>query len=277
MDGQNKHQEVNLEWAFGAGSQGITFVGKWPGQTYLEFSLSFYTRLGIFGLTPGHELTEPAATAQSLGIPFPTYSHGGEIIECFQCHSTGPVSVAPDDSIEPAEPGVRCEVCHGPGSEHRDAAVGGTRVKVASSIESPGKLSSVELDRFCGGCHRFLARDRAQIDMTFAWNVRHQPPYLERSSCFRKSGGRLSCLTCHCPHESTRHDDPEFYNAKCANCHASSVKRARVCTAVKQGDCIECHMPRVRPSEYMTFRSHWIGVYAASGAASSVRFAPPRP
>jgi len=275
IDGQNQHQEAGLEWAFGAGSQGITFVGKRPGEAYLEFSLSFYTRSKVFGVTPGHERIQPVSAVQALGIPFAIYSGGGEMLECFRCHSTGEVSVAPDDSIEPGELGVRCEDCHGPGSEHRDAAMRGAGAKIRSSIESPGRLSAAELNRFCGGCHRFMAPNRTQIDLTFAWNVRHQPPYLERSACFRKSAGRLSCLTCHSPHESARRNDPAFYNRKCTGCHTSSSQDAPSCK-VSQGDCIDCHMPRVRPSEYMQFRSHWIGIYSPQADSPSLRFTPPR-
>lgn len=269
-------QEVILDWTFGAGSQGMTFVGKVAGPSYVEFSLSYYTQQHAFGITPGDGQIQPVTAQQAIGKIFPIYSASGEIMECFQCHSTGPVLVSPDDRIEPLELGVRCEACHGPGSAHRDAAVQGARDRVAALIQSPGRLRADELNNFCGGCHRVQARDRARIDLTFPWNVRHQPPYLERSECFRKSQGRLSCLTCHDPHDSAKRGEPAFYNSICSSCHSTAIKGSRICTAVKQGDCISCHMPVVKPSEYMKFRSHWIGVYPAPGTADSSRFLTPR-
>lgn len=268
--------EVVLDWAFGAGRQGMTFVGKIAGPLYLEFSLSYYTRQRVFGITPGDGQIQPVTAQQAMGKVFPIYSPSGEIMECFQCHSTGPVSVSPEDRIEPLELGVRCEACHGPGSAHRDAAVQGVRDRAATLIQSPGRLRAPELNNFCGSCHRAQTLDRAKIDLTFPWNVRHQPPYLERSECFRMSQDRLSCLTCHDPHDSAKRDDPAFYNRICASCHSTAIKARKICTAVKQGDCISCHMPVVEPSDYMKFRSHWIGVYQSQDSSRSNRFRPPR-
>ena len=272
-DGRENRQ-VLLDWAFGAGTQGITFVGKIPGQVYLEFSLSYYTRKHAFGITPGHESIHPTMVSQALGHPYELYSSSGEILECFQCHSTGAVGVTPDDRIEPGELGVRCEACHGPGSAHRDAAARGLSKTAATSIQVPGRLSAPELNVFCGRCHRVQASGRAPLDLTFSWNVRHQPPYLERSACFRKSSGRLSCLTCHDPHQSAVHGNPDFYNQKCLGCHKTGPGHGKM---ARQEGCIDCHMPVVHPSEYMQFRSHWIGIYSTQQSGTSTRFTQPKP
>jgi hypothetical protein len=36
-------------------------------------------------------------------------------------------------------------------------------------------------------------------------------------------------------------------------------------------------MPVVRPSEYMEFRSHWIGIYPVQQPRVGTRFLPPKP
>jgi hypothetical protein len=65
---------------------------------------------------------------------------------CFACHSTGPLSLGKDDDIVPHEPGVRCEVCHGPGEAHvRDPA--------HNALRTPAQLSAAAMNRFCGQCH----------------------------------------------------------------------------------------------------------------------------
>ena len=41
------------------------------------------------------------------------------------------------------------------------------------------------------------------------------PPLLAASACFRKSGGRLTCLTCHSPHAAMERK-PAAYDAATA-------------------------------------------------------------
>jgi hypothetical protein len=53
------------------------------------------------------------------------------------------------------------------------------------------------------------------------------------SKCYRASGGKMNCLTCHDPHNDVN------YNARCAQCHATVVHKARA-----GNDCVSCHMPK---------------------------------
>jgi hypothetical protein len=114
-------------------------------------------------------------------------------------------------------------------------------------------MPAAELNQFCGKCHRQPAAAGEAIKWSEAWNVRHQPLYLDQSACFRKSSGSLSCLTCHDPHSPLVRDDA-FYNAKCEECHDT---RPQACST----NCVSCHMPRVSPQAYLRFANHWIGVY----------------
>jgi hypothetical protein len=57
-----------------------------------------------------------------------------------------------------------------------------------------------------------------------------------------------------------RRNAAEFYNDKCAGCHAG--KTHPVLAAGRAPDnCIGCHMPEVSPREHLQFANHWIGVY----------------
>ena len=232
------------EWAFGAGAQAITFVSQLDEDYYLEHGLSWYARTKSMALTPGHSGTE--------GKRYRTFDPGSAILRCFQCHSTGPLRLGAKFRIEPSEPGVQCETCHGPGAAH---------AAERAPIRNPKRLAAAELNELCGSCHRKPAATRDDTDWTNPWNTRHQPLYLEQSACFRKSSGRLSCLTCHPAHTVLIRAAAD-YDAKCSGCHAKPKHRA----AVAGRSCTGCHMPAVEPRPQIRFANHWIGVYAAGRA-----------
>ena len=230
--------DIPVEWAFGAGAQAVTFVTRVSADWYLEHYFSYYPAARGLAPTPGQQAA-PAGTLQlAMGVLYKSTDPVTGVIGCFECHSTGPVLQGSE--LRPSEAGVRCEACHGPGGDHK-------------AIRNPGKMPATELNQFCGKCHRQPAAAGEAIKWSEAWNVRHQPLYLDQSACFRKSGGRLSCLTCHEPHSPLVRDDA-FYNGKCEGCHDT---RPQACSA----DCVSCHMPRVSPQAYLRFTNHWIGIY----------------
>jgi hypothetical protein len=245
--------EIPVEWAFGSGTHGVTFVSSLGGGLYLEHAFSFYSNDGVFDLTPGHEQLPTGSLMEAAGQVFG--SQGGRSIRgCFQCHSTGPVSVSSRQEIEVSQQGVRCEACHGPGKTH-------VAEPKSASIRNPRSLPADEQIRFCGSCHRLPGGSEASNDFSNPWNVRHQPPYLEQSKCFRESNGALTCITCHAPHEPLRRVDIAYYRAKCSSCHSARHPPAKRCLADSDSNCIQCHMPVVQPGRRLKFRNHWIGVY----------------
>jgi tetratricopeptide (TPR) repeat protein len=133
-------------------------------------------------------------------------------------------------------------------------------------------LNAGELNQFCGTCHRKPltpddpTEDRipvsAKFDWSNPWNVRHQPAYLSQSSCFRASGGMLSCITCHDPHAAAKLPLAAYDN-RCAACHRNVKHQAMV-----SGACVQCHMPAVAATAEMAFADHWIGVYRGGGATA---------
>jgi hypothetical protein len=229
-------------WAFGAGAQAITPVSQTGEDSYVEHGLSWYRKTGARALTPGHSTNQ--------GIEYRTFAPDAAILRCFQCHSTGALELTASRAIDPAEPGVRCESCHGAGAIH--AAKPGR-----GNIRNPAKLTAAGVNDLCGTCHRMPPAQGVETNFENPWNVRHQPVYFSQSACFLKSGGKLSCISCHSPHE----DKAARANDKCGECHAAP----RHTSPVADKPCVTCHMPAVNPSPLLRFTNHWIGVYRLSG------------
>lgn len=230
------------EWAFGAGEQAITFVSRVDADNYLELGKSWYRRLNGMALTPGHQ--------NAGGVRYRIFDPSAAVLRCFACHSTGPISVDAQDTIVPRELGVRCEVCHGPSAEH-------VRDPKRSHPSNPRTLSADQLNDLCGACHRMPAAAGSATDLRNPWNARHQPLMLALSACFRKSGGRLTCFTCHAPHAPLE-QKLAAYDAVCSNCHATP----RHMRPIRGHACAECHMPAARPLPNLAFANHRIAIYA---------------
>lgn len=254
--------EIPVDWAFGAGEQAVTFVTRVDRDWYLEHYYSYYPLLGSLAPTPGHEAIVPKTLPEAAGLMYQALDPKAGILGCFECHSTGPVAVAQDGAIQPSEPGVQCESCHGPGGQHAAVAASGELDRAQDLIENPGRLSAAELNQFCGTCHRPPAGEGVQIDWSYPWNVRHKPVYFSQSACFQKSNNALSCLTCHDPHRPARKDDPVYYDGKCTTCHSVATHSADALHQRRQPtDCVDCHMPTVVPQPPLRFSNHWIGIY----------------
>ena len=234
------------QWAFGAGTKAITYVSQADHDSYIEHGLSYYPARKAMGVTPGHTSSDDRR--------YRTFDPLATALRCFRCHSTGPLNLGSGHQIEPSELGVTCESCHGMGGDHAERG---------GAILNPKRLSAVELNEFCGTCHR-KAEDIS--DWSNSWNVRHQPAYLSQSACFRKSNGGLSCLTCHDPHTPPTRVASD-YGKRCAHCHQSVQHRV----ALAGRSCIECHMPQVPTNAQLKFTNHWIGVYSTGNPLAPVR------
>jgi hypothetical protein len=226
-------------WNFGSGLQAVTPVSRVNDELYKEHGLTKYTRSKREGMTPGHQNTS--------GVPYRVYDPGAQILKCFQCHSTGPLSIKPGQGIQPRELGVRCETCHGPGGDHAKAPG-------KANIFQPKMLNGAGVNELCGNCHRQPPKADEDTNWSDPWNARHQPVSFAQSACFRESKGQMTCMTCHDPHGAK----PVRQDA-CGGCHQTP---RHMKSLAKGQTCVGCHMPVVKPSADLQFANHWIGVYA---------------
>lgn len=266
-----------VRWAFGHGDSGQTYVFEHKGTLY-ESRVSFYPGIKSLDLTIGSLAQVPASLGEAIGRPMTA----GEAKDCFSCHATAAVSGSSQLQLDKLSPGVSCEACHGPGDEHVQAMkLGNLKEK---RIFNPRTLSGDAISQqFCAACHRSAEEVvslpvRASVD-----NVRFQPYRIFNSRCY-SDDRRISCTSCHDPHEDLRRD-PVYYDAKCLACHlpssdAKAVLRtgeklkATTVTAPAADDapaaiasphpantarCVSCHMPKIElPGAHAKFTDHWI-------------------
>jgi hypothetical protein len=239
--------DVLLEWAFGAGAQAITPVGRYGGR-YYEHRVSWYRAAGHAARTLGHRADASASPAEAVGAA----QDAETITRCFSCHATGvvarPGAAGPD--LGGMIPGVSCERCHGAGAAH---AADPSRANIVRP--AAGARDAV---LFCAECHRAPSAAPA-ADLADPASVRFQPVGLMASRCFVESA-RLSCVTCHDPHANASKESAA-YTERCLSCHSGGGAAVTECRRAARENCVPCHMKPRSPFPFLTFTDHRIRVY----------------
>lgn len=255
-----------VEWLIGAGANGMGVLVR-QGDQIFEAPVTYYAKLRGWALPPGYEDAD-----RGFSRPIDT--------GCITCHSGRPNPVVgfagkfqdpPFDELA-----IGCENCHGPGAAH----VHEMRAETTSadlpntSIVNPGKISPWLADNVCMSCHQTGDarvpqpgktfqdfRPGQPLDRTLALLMvpptPENPPRsdlvqqyfsMKLSKCYRSSGEKLSCITCHNPHiQPSREKAPEYYRQKCLTCHSETSCTAPLETRQKTtppDDCVGCHMPK---------------------------------
>jgi len=84
------------------------------------------------------------------------------------------------------------------------------------------------------------------------------------SKCYRASGERMSCISCHDPHVvPTREEAPEYFKKKCLTCHTEKSCTLSLQVREQQhpaDDCGGCHMKKrdVREISHSSITNHRI-------------------
>ena len=258
-------EEHQLEWIVGSGANGIGAIVR-RGDYLFEAPLTLYTGTMTWEMSPGYESTD-------IGFSRPILSG------CLFCHSgrSNPIhgSEGRFENTVFSEMPIGCENCHGPGAAHIDAVTSDATGKAGSAeIVNPARLTPELASNICMACHeigegRILKPGKEYKDIRpgepldnmlsifMTRPTQEAPPdkdHLQHSyamtlsKCYRASGGRLSCITCHDPHlEPAKEEVPAFFNKRCMSCHTDeSCKLARKARQQSSppDNCIGCHMPK---------------------------------
>jgi Cytochrome c554 and c-prime len=259
----------DVEWAFGAGEIGQTYLFKRDG-VYTESRLSYYSALSALDITIGQAADATPDIKMALGhlLTHDTAQH------CFSCHTTTAVT---SNVFEPekAIPGITCEACHGPGDRHVAAMTAHHYEQASRTIMNPDRLSPSDSVDFCGACHRTWSDVAMQMPSNIGVaSVRFQPYRLEKSRCWGKNGdSRITCIACHDPHQPLVHE-PRSYDSKCLTCHRTKGQQQKAAMAsackISTSNCVSCHMPKYEPPQsHTTFTDHYIRIVQAGAGFPS--------
>lgn len=239
--------EYTAAYVIGSGKKAFGYLVQ-IGNYLFQSPVSYQTKEKVWMMAPGYEDHPAPDFDRPVGF------------ECLLCHSGKPrlVKGTRNRYEQPAvaEEGISCERCHGPTVQH-------VAKPSRANIVNPKRLAPDARDSVCEQCHlqgeaRILNPGKdwddyvpgAALENTFTvfigdsgdntpLKVISQSQQLRRSTCWKRSGDRLWCGTCHDPHREPA-DKAAYYREKCLSCHGSSLARNHQAAT---SDCASCHMP----------------------------------
>jgi len=243
-----------LLYFIGSGHRGRTYLFSLDGFVF-EAPINWYGQQQLWDMAPAYQ------KAREIPMNLPAAS------SCFSCHTSNSQTPIPGTENKYTLPlfahaGVTCERCHGPGSAHAETA---------ASILNPAKLSPARRDDICMECHfegrvaiqqpghtlaEFQAGDILSDYVRYfvltgstgdKIGALSQTEALAQSVCKRKSGDKMSCISCHDPHLTPKKEEKvSYYRSKCVSCHGEKFAAKH---KTKEPDCRVCHMPPASTSD----------------------------
>lgn len=286
------HKRVEkVDFIVGSGNATRSYLMQRNGYMY-EFPITWYVHKQIWDMSPGYEGGKNARFSREVGE------------ECLACH-TGHIEFVPNSKnrYQQVAIGIDCEKCHGPGAEHIRRMERDEMVDVGQetdfSIVNPKKLPLATQFDVCQQCHLqgnnvFTGgtsttdfRPAMALNSVYevflpespnpdAFGIASHAERLQQSKCFKGSGGKLTCTTCHNPHESLeKADATAAYLSTCNGCHNGTAhtvcKASPEKKATMQGNCVSCHLPSGGTADipHVSFHDHNIRVVRTPIAAQT--------
>jgi predicted CXXCH cytochrome family protein len=252
--------EVPADVTIGSGTRGRSYLTFDRGALW-QSPVSWFTDDKRWNISPGFHLGDGGRRPITQ--------------ECLFCHvdRTAPIPQAKNRYEFPlsGQVSIGCERCHGPGELHvAERTANSDAIAIDTSIVNPKHLSAdLQMD-ICRQCHllgeervthfgRDLRDFRPGLPLSHVMSVfvRHpdwidaqrsvgQFEQMERSVCFTKSGGKMTCTSCHDPHERPEDKLKEAtFRNRCLSCHSEKgCNQPETVRRAKNDSCITCHMPR---------------------------------
>lgn len=281
--------EKQIDYVVGSGNHARTYLHRKADGSLFELPVSWYSEKGgSWAMNPGYDRPDNEGFRRKIQY------------ECLFCH-TGYPQIKPGSDTGGSEPvfpkripeGIDCQRCHGPGEAHIRATASGKPEQIRAAIVNPARLSTDRQLEVCMQCHLETTSFRLphaigryergvfsyrpgeplgdyQLQFDHEPGSGHDDKFeiaghayrLRKSSCFTASAGRLTCTTCHNPHDIGHGEKAmEQYNDTCRQCHASALK-AKVASGkhTAQPGCIGCHMPKRRTDDvvHVVMTDHFI-------------------
>lgn len=256
--------DYRIDYVIGSGNHASGYLLNVGGHLF-QSPVAYYKSRHSYDLAPGYE-----------GVANPDFTR--PIAEgCLFCHSGAALKVSGTANQYHSPPfdgeAITCERCHGPAEKHLSDPRAGT-------IVNPAKLEPAARDSICEQCHLLGVGRVLNPGMKFSdfrpgepledvfttyrnvstagekFKVISHVEQLARSSCARKSNGRLWCGTCHDPHNEPL-DPVQFFRGKCLSCHIGNFPASH---PDKESNCTGCHMPRrdAKDGGHTAFTDHRI-------------------
>jgi tetratricopeptide (TPR) repeat protein len=240
-----------LDYFLGSGHLGTTYLYS-IGDFLFESPVAWYGNSVSYDMKPG------LATMDHMPPPLPMQSG------CLRCHMSS-VQASDTGTINRYQglaflhTGITCEACHGDSQQHILA-------RGKAKIVNPTKLDPNRRDSICISCH--LEGD-VSVERTGRSALNYRPgesildylsyyvqagakltargvsevEQLNRSTCKRVSGDRMSCTSCHDPHYTPDGEHrAAFFRSKCLTCHNQPEFASK--HHPENQDCTSCHMGR---------------------------------
>jgi len=245
-DGRVRTQrtEHQFDFTIGSGAAGFSYL-IFRDRFLFQAPITWYSQKKRWDASPGYQ-DDPVMAWDRPIDPSCLSCHASQL-----AHIYNTVNRYAEKPFE--QPGIACERCHGPGSEH---------IQGKAKMINPAKLDSERRDDVCRQCHlmgearieragRTFAQYRAgdRLGDFVAYFVADDPngPALRTTShveninaskCKQASGDRLWCGTCHDTHTMPT-NAAAWFRGKCESCHGT-----RTSTCPRSANCVSCHMPK---------------------------------